>query len=394
MENSTSDYYARFGMSAFDFNSMIRSRFLDDLIERLVEKGIVCRLSAENNLASVEEQTEPVQTQATVKTAMTANVAAGSPVTVITKIDRQPRQASSVYSRDIDGNSYRSASTLQEFSSRSASFGSLLPPLMSSSSASVLGSINDDRSSVAVGVSYRENIDNKVASCPSWASVASLVPPPLNVRGKNGGGSVQTPKRNSPSAVEVRASVHGSSGASPASSASAKSCPPAMASQGTSNSSSSSRTSLSSPVESVSSSATSASNIRTSSEGISDEGQPWPRQWLSSMKKTFRSTSSRTISITGSSKSQNRVEKSCGNSRQRAEDDFRAALFDLQQRSKQQQHGLPDLNSEFDQVVELGRLRRTIPNLDLDNAEMILVVSDMTTCVKCRSCNIQGKKLM
>jgi hypothetical protein len=53
MENSTRDYYAPLGMSPFDFNSLIRSRFLDDLIDRLVEQGIVRRPESVNRLASV-----------------------------------------------------------------------------------------------------------------------------------------------------------------------------------------------------------------------------------------------------------------------------------------------------------------------------------------------------
>lgn len=94
-----------------------------------------------------EEEAEPAQTPATPTTGI---VAVGSAVPAVTQIDKQPRPASSVYSRDIDGNLYRSASTVRDFSSRSASFENLLPPLISlknsgeSSNTSFVVSIDPD----------------------------------------------------------------------------------------------------------------------------------------------------------------------------------------------------------------------------------------------------------
>lgn len=203
------DYYAPFGMSSFDFNSLIRARFLDDLIEQLVEKGIVRRRrsSGKNGLASVEEEehAEPAETTTTAVANTTATATATAPPTVPAALDVDvdvvgidnasppapaPRPASSVYSRDIDGNSYRSASTVQDVSIRSPGPRSLLPPLVSwqnspesSSSSSVLinGPIDPDGMfPAAVEVSDGDySITNPSASSPSWTNVASLVPVPL-----------------------------------------------------------------------------------------------------------------------------------------------------------------------------------------------------------------------
>jgi hypothetical protein len=65
MDNRNRDYYAPFGMDQFDFNALIRRRNLDELIDRLVEEGKAHWPSAENELASVEEQAEPAQTPTT-----------------------------------------------------------------------------------------------------------------------------------------------------------------------------------------------------------------------------------------------------------------------------------------------------------------------------------------
>jgi hypothetical protein len=115
METGFTEYYwAPLGPDPFVFNSKIRRRNLDDLIDRLVEEGKAHWPSAEEGLASVEEEeAEPAQTPTTPATpTVTAIVAVGSAVPAVTQIDKQPRPASSVYSRDIDGNSYRSASTV------------------------------------------------------------------------------------------------------------------------------------------------------------------------------------------------------------------------------------------------------------------------------------------
>ena len=180
------------GMSTFDFNSLIRRRNLDELTDRLLEEGRVHypNASAGNGLASVEEQAGPAQTPTTSATPTVTNIAFGSPVPAVVHIDGQPRPASSVYSRDIDGNSYRSASTVQDVSIRSPGPRSLLPPLVSwqnspesSSSSSVLinGPIDPDGMfPAAVEVSDGDySITNPSASSPSWTNVASLVPVPL-----------------------------------------------------------------------------------------------------------------------------------------------------------------------------------------------------------------------
>jgi len=418
------DYYAPLGMSSFDFNSLIRARFLDDLIEELVEKGIVHRRGSSGNdgLASVkeEEQAEKqVETLAeAAATTVAANTTATPPVPAVVDVvgidnAQAPRPASSIYSRDIDGNSYRSASTGQDFSSRAASYGSLMPRLLSSqgskrsSRASILKPADDDdRFSTAMRIfHHRDNIDNKRACDPNWASVASLAPAPLNMSmsAKCGGFSVGDPVEfgnHSPTAMGMRASFHNDSNSTPShSSANATDSSRALESQGTSNGSSSSsgRTSLSSPEKSVLSSATSMSDIETLSDIISEDETPWPRRWLSTVKKTFRAASTKTTTAAGSDTPQDVVEKSCGGTSQHLEDEFRTALLDLQQqfkqeRYKQQQLELPDLYPDFDHVVELGRLRRKIPSLDFDKTEMVLVASDMTTCMQSPLVQVSAEK--
>ena len=485
MEDGTIDYYAPFGMSTFDFNSLIRRRYLDDLTERLVEEGRVHRPSAEDGLASVEEQAGPAQTPVPAETTMTANAAVGSPVAAVAQIDRQPRPASSVYSRDIDGNSYRSASTLHEFSSRSASFGSLLPPLMSlqnssessGSSVAILGSIDPDHrfpadignrsvnygslllplislqgsgeSSSSSSISILRSIEpdgispaaveasdraysnrDPSTSHPSWDGVASLAPAPLNVprSGEYGGDSSRslTNSAKNPAPVEPRTPDRQNTSALPASSTSATDSPSALASQGTSKGSSSrtsllspdksvpssatsasdigsacevsnrdsppalasqgtskgssSKASLSSPTKSVSSSATSASDIGTRRNHpyeVSSKKRHWPHRLLSSVKKTFRSTSAKLTSVTGSDTSQDQEEP--------GETGYymsRADFLELQQRIKDQQIALRGLHPDYHHLLAWGSLCRKITSLDFDVAEMVLVASDTTTCMQ------------
>jgi hypothetical protein len=74
------------GLDPFVFNSKIRRRNLDDLIDRLVEEGKAHWPSAGEGLASVkEEEAEPAQTPATPTTAI---VAVGSAVPAVTQIDK------------------------------------------------------------------------------------------------------------------------------------------------------------------------------------------------------------------------------------------------------------------------------------------------------------------
>lgn len=385
MENSARDYYAPFGMSPFDFNSMIRRRFLDDLVERLVEAGIVRRRSTGSGLARVEEQAEPTETPKTAETMTTVNNTAIPSVAAVAEYSMATRPASSVYSRDIDGNSYRSASTLQDFSSRSASFGSPLPPFMSlehlgrSSGGSILESADaDDHFSATKGVSDRnDDIDKKGAYSPSWLSAANLVPAPLSepMPGRCGGRSVRSSadvRHHSPIVVERRSSCHRSSSTSCTNSTTDTSSPSAQASQGTSKGSGS-RTYLSSPANSVLSSATGVNNNETHSDAASGEETPWPRRWLSSMKKSFQAA--------GSENPQDHAGKSCGKASQQPEDDFRVALLDLQQQLREQVR-LPELHSDFEHMVELGKLRRKISSLDFDNIEIVLLASDMTICMQ------------
>lgn len=438
MEDGTIDYYAPFGMSTFDFNSLIRRRYLDDLTERLVEEGRVHRPSAEDGLASVEEQAGPAQTPVSAETTtMTANAAVGSPVAAVAQTDRQPRPASSVYSRDIDGNSYRSASTLHEFSSRSASFGSLLPPLMSlqnssessGSSVAILGSIDPDHrfpadignrsvnygslllplislqgsgESSSSSISILRSIEpdgispaaveasdraysnrDPSTSHPSWDGVASLAPAPLNVprSGEYGGDSSRslTNSAKNPAPVEPRTPDRQNTSALPASSTSATDSPSALASQGTSKGSSS-RTSLLSPDKSVPSSATSASDIGTRRNHpyeVSSKKRHWPHRLLSSVKKTFRSTSAKSTSVTGSDTSQDQEEP--------GETGYymsRADFLELQQRIKDQQIALRGLHPDYHHLLAWGSLCRKITSLDFDVAEMVLVASDTTTCMQ------------
>ena len=440
MENTTRDYYAPFGMSTFDFNSLIRRRNLDELTDRLLEEGRVHypNASAGNGLASVEEQAGPAQTPTTSATPTITNIAFGSPVPAVVHIDGQPRPASSVYSRDIDGNSYRSASTVQDVSIRSPGPRSLLPPLVSwqnspesSSSSSVLinGSIDPDGMfPAAVEVSDGDySITNPSASSPSWTNVASLVPVPLNVpMSGNCGGEFRrspnsaeelpmtveptTPDRksnNTSSASSVNATgsspaldsqgtSKGSSSrtslSSPAKSVSSSATSasnigspcgvsnedslPALASQGASKGSSGSRTSLSSPAKSVPSSATSASNTETPCEAPT-ERLSWPHRIISSVKKSFRSSSTRSSSLTGSETSQELENRGpTGYYYSRAE------FLELQQRIRAWYIALRGLLPDYHHWWKWGSLCSKITSLDFDVTEMVLVASDMTTCMQ------------
>jgi hypothetical protein len=389
MDNRTRDYYAPFGMDAFDFNSLIRRRNLDDLIDRLVEEGKAHWPGAENGLASVEEQAEPAQTPMTPAAPTTANDAVSSPVTAVAQIDKQPRPASSVYSRDIDGNSYRSASTVRDFSSRPASFGSLLPPLMplqesvesssssSSSNTSNLGSVDlVHYFPTEMEVDARDcNIHDSSASYPSGASP---VPAPLNVpqSSKCGGysrGSL-TDSEEIPMTVGLRTPERKSNSTSSASSARSTGSSPGN-SKG-----SSSRTSLSSPAESTSSSATSASNIGTPCEVpvVSKRKWHWSRRLLSSMWKSFRSTSTKSISATGSDTPEEPKTPGpfgCYYSREE--------FLEFLERIKARETALrgmriPDTHFWW----EWNKLCHKVLSLDFDITEMVLVACDMTTCMQ------------
>jgi hypothetical protein len=259
----------------------------------------------------------------------------------------------------------------------------------SSSGATVIGPMYPDgRSSAVAGIANRDYIVYQPSvACPSWASVASLVPAPLILprSGNCTGNYLRRPtnaENHLPIAVDTEVSDRKSNSnrSTSASSASATNSSPALASRGSSKGSSN-RTSLSSPVESIPSSATSASNIETPSEVVSDEEQPWPSRWFSSMKKTLRT---KLLSVTGRDASQAQTGKPClcGNVHQQTEDDLKATLFDLQRRYKRRQIGLPDLDPGFDHAIEVGKLHRRVFELDFSNAEMIIVASDMTTCMQ------------
>jgi hypothetical protein len=395
MDNRNRDYYAPFGMDQFDFNALIRRRNLNELIDRLVEEGKAHWPSADG-LASVEEQAEPAQSPTTPATPMTANVAISSPVSAVAHVDKQPRPASSVYSRDIDGNSYRSASTVRDFSSRSASFGSLLPPLMSlqesggsssnsSSNTSNLGSVDLVHYLPAeLGVDTRDcNIHDSSVSYPSEASVASAVPAPLNVpqSGKCGGCSLGSPADSEEIAttVEPRTPERESNGTSSASSARATNSSPASTSQGDSKGSSS-RTSLSSPTKSTSSSATSASNIGTPREVsvVPKRKWRWSRRLLSSMWKTFRSTSLKPISVTDSDTPEE--PKTPGPTGYYCS---REEFLERLERVKARETALRGMRRPDTHVWwEWNILCRKVLSLDFDIAEMVLVASDMTTCMQ------------
>jgi hypothetical protein len=318
METGFTEYYwAPLSLDPFVFNSKIRRRNLDDLIDRLVEEGKAHWPSAEDGLASVEEETEPAQTPTnpTTPTTMTANVAVGSPVHDVAKIDKQPRPASSVYSRDIDGNSYRSASTVQDLSSRSASFGSLLPPLISlnnsgeSSNTSFVVSIDPDHLFPAEVEVVKDGykIYDPSVTYPDWDDVGRFVPAPLNFPrpGKYGGYSRGSPANSEKIPVTAEPSTperDSNSTSSTSSTRATTNSSPASASQG-SYKGSSSRTSLSSPAKSISSSATSASNIGTPCEvsNVPKRKRHWSRRLLASMMKTFRSTNFRSPSFQSTS---------------------------------------------------------------------------------------------
>jgi hypothetical protein len=366
-------------MSPSDFQSLIRRRNVDDLIDRLKERGIWHRQIAGTGLANVEEASERAQNPTTAETTtMAANSAVGSPVAAVAHIDKQSRPASSVYY------SYRSESSVQDLSSRPASFEYLPPPPMfwqnspESSSSIAVGSIDPDHMfPAAVEVSdHDHSIANPIVSCSSWASAASLWPAPLNVprSGNSGGDSRRSPASADkiPMTVDPRTPDRKSNSTSSVTSANAADYSPALTSQGTSKGSSS-RTSLSSPAKSIPSSATSASNVGAPSEDYSQEGQPWRRRLLSSARKSLRATRTKLLSVTGFSTTQ--VD-------QQTEEDLKAELLDLQQRYKRRQIGLPDLCPGFDHMVELDRLQRKLSSLDFDAKAMAVVASDMTTCLQ------------
>jgi hypothetical protein len=89
MEEET--YYAPFGMSSFDFNSLIRKRSLAHLTRQLAEQGRV-RLPGSTNSSNNTVEHDVANTP-------------DPPVTGIDEIAPLPRPTSSKYSRDIDGNS-------------------------------------------------------------------------------------------------------------------------------------------------------------------------------------------------------------------------------------------------------------------------------------------------
>ena len=404
METGFTEYYwAPLGLDPFVFNPKIRRRNLDDMIDRLVKEGKAHWPSAEDGLASVEEEeAEPAQTPTTpVTPTVAAIVAVGSPVHAVTQIDKQPRPASSVYSRDIDGNSYRSASTVQDFSSRSASFGSLLPPLMSlqdsgeSSNTSFVVSIDPDHLFPAEVEVFKDGckIYDPSVTYPDWDDVVSFVPAPLNFPrpGKCGGYSRGSPANSEKIPVTAEPSTperDSNSTSSTSSTRATTNSSPASASQRTSKGSSS-RTSLSSPAKSTSSSATSASNIGTPCEvsNVPKRKRHWSRRLLASMMKTFRSTNFRspsfqstsTISVTGSSTPQDpKTPGSTFNFLSRAE------ILELQQRIKARDIALRDLLPDRHHLSEWIMLCRKVLKLDFDIAEMVLVASDMTTCMQVR----------
>jgi hypothetical protein len=67
---------------------------------------------------------------------------------------------------------------------------------------------------------------------------------------------------------------------------------------------------------------------------------------------------------------------------QQSEDDPRPTLLELQQRYKQQEIGLRGVHPDPHHLIASGGLRRKICSLDFDVAEMVLVASDMMTCMQ------------
>jgi hypothetical protein len=88
------DYFAPLGMSSYDFNSMIRRRSLADMTQQLIEQG---RVTLPGASAVPSKTAKPMDTEHDTANMPEPQVADGQVVA---------RASSSVYSRDIDGNSY------------------------------------------------------------------------------------------------------------------------------------------------------------------------------------------------------------------------------------------------------------------------------------------------
>jgi hypothetical protein len=153
MEEET--YYAPFGMSSFDFNSLIRKRSLAHLTRQLAEQGRV-RLPGSTNSSNNTIKPDVANTQ-------------DPPVTDIDEIKPLPRPTSSKYSRDIDGNSFCSTVPIDTPPSEQSSRTSVDPasmalPASKNSSCASLPCPAESPSSSAIGASIHQPLPDAVTT--------------------------------------------------------------------------------------------------------------------------------------------------------------------------------------------------------------------------------------
>lgn len=277
-------------ISRFSFHSLIRKRALDDLITRLAEQ---CRahltpagpegVSSPSDNTSAVEQAEPVGDATNIfeepRPLSTARLTMFAP----------PRAASSVYSRDIERNTLRSASVAQSISK--------------------------------ADIGRHDSIIEE----PSSEEMA------LPASSDEGGSSTSflSPAHTSPTTA-TSDSVHDEPDRD---SLTEKQGP------------------LSDPVSPLADLVKKA--LRMSSVSSSSFGHPWRTS-----HKTTR----------------------CDQDKAQPQFfDFQTALAALQQQfeNAEPQHGYPMI----DRIVQTGKLRQKIPNLDFETDERILVASDLTSCV-------------
>jgi hypothetical protein len=162
------DYFAPLSMSSFDFNSTIRRRFLAELTQQLIEQGPV-RLPGTS--AAPTDAAQPADM---------SDDAANIPEPQVTDEQIVARACSSVYSREIDGDSPSSATPVNTPCSWYTTLESQSPALMPSPSSRSGSRVSLAKSSPATlsrASSVSTNVSfNSGAAAPKFG-YESIAPP-------------------------------------------------------------------------------------------------------------------------------------------------------------------------------------------------------------------------
>jgi len=384
MEEEEEDYFAPFGMSQFDFNSMIRRRNLANLTQQLVEQGRVTLPGASAVASSDRVQLADVK-----------GGGAHAPESPATYDEDVARRSSSIYSREIDEDSPRSATFFDGPCRQPVVSEGHSPTLMHmlSRNSSMCASVHN--SSPATTSTRTTSVDTycsataapKAGSCP-------LESDPSFYESPRSSDTKPRSLSSSPPVTSSRATsldTHCSGTAAPQ----AEYCPPLPLQSAVKDTL---RTSIP-ELHSLYSSSFPATSWRSASVDTYCSGTAAPKAQYCPVKteswfyKTPRMSDNESHSSPAATSIVDRVrasnpmprqQKNAGGSELEASKerdlDLLKSIIALLRRSARQEE-LQELQPPVDRIVELSRLRRTIRKLDFDFDDAIMLASDLTSLV-------------